>query len=161
MSIQSEITRLQGNISASLDAVAAKGVTVGNGDNSDSLAGLIGQIPVQDDSSYKAFIGRSTSTPKLPDDLTAIGSYAFYNWTGIESITLPEGVASIGTLAFYGCTGLQSVVFLGNVGFIAVNAFSGCSNLTNISVPWSEGAVMGAPGGATNATITYNTAGRT
>ena len=41
MSISSEISRISGNISDSLAAVAAKGVTVPSGSNSDDLAGLI------------------------------------------------------------------------------------------------------------------------
>ena len=44
MSIQSEIARLSKNISDSLDAVAAKGVTVPSGSNSDDLPGLIEAI---------------------------------------------------------------------------------------------------------------------
>ena len=44
MSIQSEITRISGNISDSLDAVAAKGVTVPSGANSDDLPALIASI---------------------------------------------------------------------------------------------------------------------
>ena len=44
MSIASEISRISGNVSDSLDAVAAKGVTVPSGSNSDDLAGLIAQI---------------------------------------------------------------------------------------------------------------------
>ena len=35
----------------------------------------------------------------------------------------------------------------------------GCTNLTTINVPWAEGAVAGAPWGATNATINYNYTG--
>lgn len=45
MSIASEITRLSGNISNSLDAVAAKGVTVPSGSTSDDLPQLIAAIP--------------------------------------------------------------------------------------------------------------------
>ena len=45
MSISSEISRISGNISDSLSAVATKGVTVPSGSNSDDLAGLIAQIP--------------------------------------------------------------------------------------------------------------------
>lgn len=45
MSIQSEITRIAGNVSDSLAAVALKGVTVPSGSTSDDLAGLIAQIP--------------------------------------------------------------------------------------------------------------------
>ena len=44
MSIQSEITRLSGNVSDALDAIEAKGVTIPSGANSDDLADLIGQI---------------------------------------------------------------------------------------------------------------------
>lgn len=44
MSIQSEITRLSGNVSDALTAIANKGVTIPAGSNSDDLATLIGQI---------------------------------------------------------------------------------------------------------------------
>lgn len=44
MSIQSEITRLSGNVTAALAAIAAKGVTVPSGSNSDDLADLIALI---------------------------------------------------------------------------------------------------------------------
>ena len=45
MSIASEISRIAGNVSDSLDAVAAKGVEVPSGSTSDDLAGLIALIP--------------------------------------------------------------------------------------------------------------------
>lgn len=45
MSIQSEITRISDNVSDALDSVAAKGVTVPSGSNSDDLADLIDAIP--------------------------------------------------------------------------------------------------------------------
>lgn len=44
MSIPSQITRLSKNVSDSLDAVAAKGVTVPTGSNSDDLPELIAAI---------------------------------------------------------------------------------------------------------------------
>lgn len=44
MSIQTEITRISGNVSDALTAVANKGVTIPAGSNSDDLATLIGQI---------------------------------------------------------------------------------------------------------------------
>lgn len=44
MSVQSEITRLSGNVTAALSAIAGKGVTVPDGSNSDSLAALIESI---------------------------------------------------------------------------------------------------------------------
>ena len=44
MSISSEITRISGNVSDALTAIAAKGVTVPSGSNSDDLADLIALI---------------------------------------------------------------------------------------------------------------------
>lgn len=44
MSIQSEITRISGNVSDAMTAIANKGVTVPQGSNSDDLATLIAQI---------------------------------------------------------------------------------------------------------------------
>lgn len=44
MSVASEINRISGNVSDALDAIAAKGVTIPSGANSDDLADLIAQI---------------------------------------------------------------------------------------------------------------------
>lgn len=60
MSIQSEITRISGNVSDALDAVAAKGVTVAAGSNSNNLASLIQQIDTED--VFWATYGTTTST---------------------------------------------------------------------------------------------------
>ena len=44
MSIQTQIDRISGNVSAALSAIAGKGVTVPDGSNSDALAELIASI---------------------------------------------------------------------------------------------------------------------
>lgn len=44
MSIQSEISRLSNNVSNTLKAIAAKGVTVPNGSTSDDMASLVSKI---------------------------------------------------------------------------------------------------------------------
>lgn len=93
---------------------------------------------------------------KLPDSLTSIGPYAFYGCMYLTVKSLPAGIDSIGTNAFYGCTGLSTLTFNGTPSSIASNAFTFCANLKTINVPWAEGAVSGAPWGATNATINYN-----
>jgi hypothetical protein len=69
---------------------------------------------------------------------------------------IPEKVKTIEANAFYGCHGLTALTFEGTPESIASDAFSGCSNIKTINVPWSEGAVAGAPWGATNANIVYN-----
>ena len=66
--------------------------------------------------------------------VTSIGSSAFRGCTGLTSITIPSGVTSIGASAFYGCTGLTSITIPSSVTSIGEYAFIGCSSLTSINV---------------------------
>ena len=45
----------------------------------------------------------------IPDGITSIGDYAFYNCSGLTSVTIPDSVTSIGAAAFKGCSGLTSI----------------------------------------------------
>ena len=45
----------------------------------------------------------------IPNSVTSIGDYAFYNCDGLTSVTIPNSVTSIGENAFLGCSGLTSV----------------------------------------------------
>ena len=92
----------------------------------------------------------------LPEGLTSIGNGAFTGCSNLALTSLPESLTSIGVDTFSDCTSLTSITFKGTPTTIAANAFNSCTNLTDIKVPWAEGAVSGAPWGATNATITYN-----
>lgn len=92
----------------------------------------------------------------LPEGLTSIGNSAFSGCTSLTFTSLPESLTSIGYRTFADCTSLASITFKGTPTTISSMAFNGCTNLTDIKVPWAEGAVSGAPWGATNATITYN-----
>lgn len=49
----------------------------------------------------------------IPDGVTSIGKYAFYNYTSLTSVTIPASVTSIGTDAFNGCTNLTTVYYNG------------------------------------------------
>ena len=98
----------------------------------------------------------SLALTTLPESLTSIKMGAFGDCTNLAHVSLPEGLTSIDWGAFINCTGLTSITFKGTPTSINSDAFDGCTNLTDIKVPWAEGAVSGAPWGATNATITYN-----
>ncbi len=76
----------------------------------------------------------------LPDDLTAIGSYAFFNCTGLKSITIPERVNEINNAAFKGCTSLTDVTVPNSVTSIAMGAFAGCTSLESITLPFIGGS---------------------
>ena len=46
---------------------------------------------------------------EIPESVTSIGIYAFYNCTGLTSVTIPESVTSIGDWAFRNCSGLTQI----------------------------------------------------
>ena len=64
-----------------------------------------------------------------------LGSRAFYNCSGLTSLSLPSGITSIGWEAFSGCSGLTSLSLPSGLTSIDFNAFSGCSGLTSLSLP--------------------------
>lgn len=104
-----------------------------------------------------AFQGCSNlALTSLPESVRLIGGYAFKDCFDLALTSLPEGVTKIDSYAFQSCGGLTSITFKGTPSSIYSNAFSGCNNLKTINVPWAQGAVAGAPWGATNATINYN-----
>ena len=53
--------------------------------------------------------GELISELVIPDSVTSIGQYAFYNCSALTSIAIPDSVTSIGRNAFYGCSGLKEV----------------------------------------------------
>ena len=70
----------------------------------------------------------------IPNSVTIIGSSAFYNCSGLTSITIPNSVTTIGSNAFSECSGLTSVTIPNSVTTIGSSAFSRCSNMTNVVI---------------------------
>jgi len=68
----------------------------------------------------------------IPDGVTSIGSYAFYECTSLTSVTIPDSVTRIGDRAFYNCTSLTSVTIGNGVTSIGSYAFYNCDGLTSI-----------------------------
>lgn len=83
----------------------------------------------------------------------------FESCTNLTDIILPSKLTTIGGNMFKDCTALKKIHIPSTVTDIAHasynNAFAGCSDIT-IDCGFAEGAVAGAPWGATNATINYN-----
>ena len=55
--------------------------------------------------------------------VTSIGGYAFYNCSGLTSVTIGNSVTSIGLYAFSGCSGLSSVILPDNITWLYSNSF--------------------------------------
>ncbi|MCI6626601.1 MAG: leucine-rich repeat domain-containing protein, partial [Bacteroidales bacterium] len=71
----------------------------------------------------------------IPNSVTSISWYAFYECSGLTSVTIPNSVTSIGDGAFEHCTGLTSVTIPNSVTSIGYWAFCDCSGLTSVIIP--------------------------
>ena len=67
----------------------------------------------------------------IPNTVTSIGDYAFYNYRTLLSLQLPNMLESIGDDAFYQCSGINSeLTFPNTLTYLGNDAFWGCSGLT-------------------------------
>ncbi len=66
--------------------------------------------------------------------VTSIGDGAFYECSGLTSVTIGNNVTEIGDYAFGGCSGLTSMTLPSSITFIGDEAFSGCTRVTSFSV---------------------------
>ena len=95
----------------------------------------------------------------LGDDVTSIGSYAFYNCSDVTSVIIPDNVTSVGDHSFDGTAWYNNLtdglLYVGKVAYnykgampentsmiikdgtekLADGLFDGCSGLTSITIP--------------------------
>lgn len=75
-------------------------------------------------------------------NVTAIGDFAFFNVTGITSVSFPESITSIGMGSFYRCTSLSTITIPNNVTYIGLGAFESCF-FTSVTIPSSVATIDG------------------
>ncbi|MBQ3741205.1 MAG: leucine-rich repeat domain-containing protein [Prevotella sp.] len=75
------------------------------------------------------------TTITIPNSVTTIGGAAFFRCYGLTSITIPNSVTTIGGNAFYSCSGLTSITIPNNVTSISSFVFQGCIGLTSVTIP--------------------------
>jgi hypothetical protein len=71
----------------------------------------------------------------IPDDVEAIGNFAFADRRGVESITIPDSVITIGNNAFSGCYDTKNFVIGNSVKSIGNNAFQSCEATEALVLP--------------------------
>ena len=79
-------------------------------------------------------IGCGATEYAIPDGVTTIGGYAFYDCYSLTSVTIPDSVTTIGESAFAWCSGLTSVTIGDSVTTIGDYAFQGCDSLTSVTI---------------------------
>ena len=83
---------------------------------------------------WYAYAG-SIQSVVIGNDVTSIGSFAFWRCRQLMSITLSESLLSIGDSAFSQCSGLTGVVTIpDSVTSIGKSAFVSCNKLASITI---------------------------
>ena len=84
---------------------------------------------------YAFFDCNSLTSATIPDSVTTIGKFAFAWCSSLTSITIPNSVTTIEGYAFYLCTSLTSVTIPDSVTTIGEWAFQNCRSLTSVTIP--------------------------
>lgn len=71
----------------------------------------------------------------IPNSVTTISSFAFYDCAKLKDLNMGNGVTYIGQNAFHGCTSLVTVELPNSIKTIENDAFAACSNLNRINIP--------------------------
>ena len=86
------------------------------------------------DDCYNSVFGSGVVSVTIPESVTIIGDYAFYDCYNLTSVMIGNGVTTIGNCAFSGCESLTSVNIPASVTYIGGNAFGYCLSLVEIIV---------------------------
>lgn len=80
------------------------------------------------------FLGRVSKIKSvtIPNNITAIGDFAFTSCYDLESIKIGSGVQTIENSAFWNCKKLKNVTIPNNVLKLGSSVFKSCTNLENV-----------------------------
>lgn len=80
----------------------------------------------------------------IPEGVTSIYNWCFYNNKKLTEVTFPESLTWIGLRAFSNCSNIESFDIPDGVYHIGVTAFGMCDNLVNIHLPASLDSLQNA-----------------
>lgn len=99
----------------------------------------VGTVTFDDDvtsiGTYAFYTCSNLTGVDIPNTVTSIGESAFQGCVNLTSVTIPDSVTSINTSTFASCSGLTSVTIGNGVTSIGTSAFRGCSGLTSVVIP--------------------------
>ena len=73
----------------------------------------------------------------IPDSVTFIGNYAFWNCTALEHVVVGRGMTTLNLGTFTGCTSLTRVDLPDTMTSIGDGVFQDCTALSTITIPES------------------------
>ena len=85
--------------------------------------------------SYAFYNCSALTKVTIPDTVTTVESYAFNKCSALETVSLPEGLTSIGNYAFRDCSSLATVTLPESLQTIGSYAFRDCTSLGEVRIP--------------------------
>lgn len=87
-----------------------------------------------------SFVGAAVIPTTVTDGtttytVTTIDSFAFYNCSGLTSVSLPSSITTIDTRAFSDCPNLNSINIPSSVTTLGNQSFVNCTSLTTMTIP--------------------------
>ena len=79
--------------------------------------------------------GKSGSEYTVPDSVTSLEAYSFFNCDSLERVFIPDSVTQIGDCAFYNCVKLANISIPSTVKSIGERVFENCEKLTSVIIP--------------------------
>ena len=83
-----------------------------------------------------------TTSIDIPETVTSINAFTFYQCSCITSVNIPGTVTSIGSSAFEDCDYLTSLNLNEGLQSIGGSAFEGCKRLTNLVLPSTVNSIL-------------------
>jgi hypothetical protein len=80
----------------------------------------------------------------IADAVGSIEAAAFMNCFSLTNVTIPDSVTNIAMMAFYGCSRLSNIVIPNHLTSLQGGVFGGCLSLTSLTIPASVTNVEGA-----------------
>ena len=78
----------------------------------------------------------------IPETVTSIGAFTFYQCSCIKTVTIPASVTSIGSSAFEDCDYLTSLTMSNGLLSIGGSAFEGCKRLNTLIIPSTVNSIL-------------------
>ncbi len=104
----------------------------------ESLCKMTFQYPTSNPLNYAHNLyinGKEAIDIVIPESITKIKQYTFYECSNVNSVIIPNTVTSIENAAFYNCVGLSFISIPESVSSIGNEVFRKCSSLTSVAIP--------------------------
>lgn len=100
--------------------------------NNELLTDLVIPNTVTEIKNYAFYQCETLTNVEIPNSVTLIGDSAFYRCNRLTNVIIPDSVTSIGRSAFYWCNRLTSVVIGKSLTEINIQAFQYCLSLVEV-----------------------------